>query len=363
MIATLPNPARLFAVLPDWRMLACLPEHLLGRYDVALVNLACAVGLAGWEKIDAELCLRKLDEWAEKVREFTDRCLHDFHRRPAEYNYSEAYFRILAMITHLQRDLSVEYNPEKRDPDVPFELEDTFIHGIMQGDGGTCASMPVVYAAVGRRLGYPIKLVSVWADETAGHGFARWEDGTERFNIEATNTGLNTPPDEYYRTGRYKMTLEIQRLGGYLQSKTPRQELSHFLAERAIRWEEAGDHREAIGTWAWALSLHPEHVILEDTLKAKMNAMIRANRARKPAQFPANMLIKPPPVRIWPDTLPLHHEREILGMFAEENLLRNPDLTPVWEQMRRGQWNQPFPNTALVDCFADGTCNIGLHHS
>jgi hypothetical protein len=91
--------------------------------------------------------------------------------------------------------------------------------------------------------------------------------------------------------------------------------------------------------------------------------MIRSQRERKPAQFPANVLVKPPPGRRWPDTLSLAHERQILGLFAEENMLRNPDLVPVWEQMRRGQWGRPFPDTALVDYFADGTCNIELHHS
>jgi hypothetical protein len=52
-----------------------------------------------------------------------------------------------------------------------------FLHGLTQGRGGTCLSMPVAYVAVGRRLGYPLKLVTA-----KGHLFARWEslDGKER---------------------------------------------------------------------------------------------------------------------------------------------------------------------------------------
>jgi hypothetical protein len=57
------------------------------------------------------LCLNKLDEWARKVRDFTARMYRTYRRRPLEYGRSEAYFRILAMITHLQRDLGVTKRP------------------------------------------------------------------------------------------------------------------------------------------------------------------------------------------------------------------------------------------------------------
>jgi hypothetical protein len=55
----------------------------------------------------------------------------------------------------------------------------------------------VLYVAIGRRLGYPLKLV-----ECKGHLFVRWEDAKERFNIEGTSRGLHgriktssTPPE------------------------------------------------------------------------------------------------------------------------------------------------------------------------
>lgn len=55
----------------------------------------------------------------------------------------------------------------------------------------------MLYVAIGRRLGYPLKLV-----ECKGHLFVRWEDAKERFNIEGTSRGLHgriktssTPPE------------------------------------------------------------------------------------------------------------------------------------------------------------------------
>ena len=57
--------------------------------------------------------------------------------------------------------------------------------------------------------------------------FDRWDDekSGERFNIDASNLGLSTHPDEYYRTGYFEMLPEIEREGCFLQSMTPRMEL------------------------------------------------------------------------------------------------------------------------------------------
>lgn len=160
---------------PSWRALIRLAEEELSQYDIAVVNLACAAELPGWSAIDVGRCLSRLDEWAEAVRSQTARSMREFRKRPEQYENSSEYFRILVMITVLQRDLGVKYNPAKIPAEVLFEPADSFIHGILQGEGGTCATLPVVYAAVGRRLGYPIKLVSAMS-RTTGHLFARWED-------------------------------------------------------------------------------------------------------------------------------------------------------------------------------------------
>ena len=86
-------------------------------------------------------------------------------------------------------------DPNCFDPDFS-DSRDLFIHGLVYGPGGTCIRCPSLYAAVGRRLGYPLKLV-----ESKGHLFVRWDDPNgERLNIEATGQGLSCPADEHYRT-------------------------------------------------------------------------------------------------------------------------------------------------------------------
>ena len=174
--------------------------------DLARLNLICAADLPGSEGLDIPAELERLDAWAARVRAETDRDIHNFFKNPAEFEHSEPYYRVLMLVTVLQQDLGVRYNPDRvHEPDFT-NSKDLFIHGLLQAspgqddaeevphDGGTCVSLPVLYVAVGRRLGYPLKLAT-----TKEHVFARWDDGHERFNIEATSIGLNTFPDEYYK--------------------------------------------------------------------------------------------------------------------------------------------------------------------
>src|SRR5262249_19147342 len=155
----------------------------LGKVDIAIVNLVCAGGLSDAEHIDHSLCTATIDAWAQHIGAKIADVRYRFDSNPGDYENSWAYFRVLVMITVLQRDFGVRYNLAKIPANAPFDVEDSFIHGIIQGAGGTCASMPVLYAAVGRRLGFPIKLVHA-KGERFTHVFARWDEPDKRFNIE-----------------------------------------------------------------------------------------------------------------------------------------------------------------------------------
>ncbi len=160
--------------------------------------------------------------------------------------------------SYLQQDCGVRYNSERiRAPDFS-DSRDLFLHGLTQARGGACVSMPVAYVAVGRRLGYPLKLVTAKA-----HLFARWEsaDGKERLNLEATSQGLNCFPDEYYHRWPVPMTpLEIAG-GQYLKSLTPAEELAVFLSARGHCLEAAGRLAEAQVAHAHAHALAPQNPV------------------------------------------------------------------------------------------------------
>jgi hypothetical protein len=343
-----------------WRQLTELPERELGRRDIAEVNLACAMGLPGTECITLRACLDSLDACAGLVRHYTDLALEQFFRAdPGKFKNSEPFFRAVCLITALQRHCGVRYNPDKIPEDAPFGPEDTFLHGIIHGNGGTCASMPVMYAAVGRRLGYPIKLAhaqgKVW-----GHRFARWDepDG-DRFNIEATASGLSSPSDDYYRTGLYAVSADHERRGHLLRSLTPTEELAAFLADRSNCWRDLGGFRRAVDARARAYALVPSNAYHRNVLNKLMNDWIDDLDRVQPPGFP-EMYIRTSKRR-FPATLPLEIERQILGREATENLLNDPEQNELWwEPMRRGLKPRPTVTRAEVR-FEGDTCTIGLH--
>ena len=249
--------------------LCSLGEDEFPRIDVAVLNLLCATGLPGAEKLDIGRMLDWLDDAADRVSLETRRHWYRFIESPAPYRHSPAYFCGYFLLQVLQEDFGVKYC-EKRAVDPSFQdprrlpdfrdSRDLFIHGIIDGHGGTCGSMPVVYVAVGRRLGYPLKLV-----ESRGHLFIRWDDplGTrfgfpERFNIEGAGHGMSSFPDSYYETWPEPWTPEERAVGCYLKSLSPRGALAAFLGTRAHCLVDNRRPAEAMQAFRWACALVPD---------------------------------------------------------------------------------------------------------
>lgn len=205
--------------------------------------------------------LATLGKWAGRVRTETERHLYRFKHNPAEFENSEGFFRMLMLVVVLAEDFGVRYDPQKRvDPtsarmDDGFfaEPRDVFIHGLLGPERrGTCSSLPVMYVAIGRELGYPLKLVT-----TKGHLFVRWQDKKERFNIEAASHGLNRFSDDYYRHWPFEVSTAEEAAEGYLKSLTPAEELAAFLSIRGMCLRESGRLKEAAEAFATAAKLAP----------------------------------------------------------------------------------------------------------
>ncbi len=245
------------------------PRFNLERADIALLNLLCATGLPGAESLDIPRLLGKLDEWAELVRLDTDRNYYKFIDSPGRFSNSQAYFCVMQMITVLQEDCGVRYNPKWTcitiDKPIPPEFgrdaEDQFIHAIIDGPGGTCGSLPVLYAAIGRRLGYPLKIVKAFR-----HIFLRWDDPDgkhwlhpDRFNIEATGPGIHCLPDEHYKTWPHEIPPEDIEAGIFLKSLTHKEELAEFIAARASCIVKHGKLADAVKAMRKAVELAPHN--------------------------------------------------------------------------------------------------------
>lgn len=268
-------------------LLKMMPSHLAG-IDIAEMNLLCATGLPGAEALDINRSLARLDEWAGRVKLETDRHVYRAYdpRWADHYKHSEAWLRAEMLAQVLQEDCGVHYNME-RIRNIDFtRSKDLFIHGMIDDDnGGTCVSMPVLYVAVGRRLGYPLKLVL-----TKAHVFTRWDDGKQRFNIEVTgNGGTDSYPDEHYKTWPMKWTPQEAKTNCYLKSLSPAEELACFLASRGHCLLDNGRVREARDAYAAAHGLAPKNL-------AYLAWARQAQRRLRPPTFAGRGGFREPPM-------------------------------------------------------------------
>ena len=241
--------------------LITLPSSSLATVDIARMNLLCAEGLEGTRPGGIEAAESTLDAWAAKVRRETDRHQYRFDRNPGEFEGSEGYFKLQFLGVVLAEDFGVHYDVDRRaGPAVSAEQDGffrdpdaVFLSGLLGPQRrGTCSSMPVLYVAVGRRLSYPLKLVT-----TKGHLFVRWEGCGERFNVEVTGEGLNRFPDAYYRQWPFTVTDEEVAEEGYLKSLSPAEELAVFVSVRGMCLLEANRAAEAADAFEAAARLVP----------------------------------------------------------------------------------------------------------
>lgn len=233
------------------QLLAMSPAELEKR-DIALIDLVCAQGLRGSEDLDIKQCLKTLDGWAEQVKWETQRHAYRYNEHPEEYKHSLGRYRMNMLGTILVQDLGIHYNPDRR-----FELaqgkpptmawntnsQDIFIHGLLGAKhAGTCSSMPVLYVAIGRRLGYPVNLAT-----TKMHIYVRYEEPNGgHFNVEATmEQGFLTPTEQDYTTDIFQCTPEEVRGYGWLRPISNAEAFAHFLLHRGTCLALVKRYREA----------------------------------------------------------------------------------------------------------------------
>ncbi len=321
------SPNEKTAPMPDkWTLSALLKlkPHQIEELDVALLNLLCAEGLPGSETLDLKKSLTALDEMAQRVKVETDRHLYRFTQNSAEFNHSEADFRTVMMATVLQQDFGIRYNPARiASPDNPeptavfyANSKDFFIHGCTDSSRmGTCASLPVFYTAIARRLKYPLHVVA-----TKGHLFARWQDDKERLNLEATSIGFTSYPDSKYHIWPYGVTAAEIASSKYLQNMSATEELGTFLSIRAFALFAAKRHHEAIEAIDAAIRFAPHieaHRIVKTLLARQMTR----------TEIPGVYLPPPPHLRSLVDDLDMRTGK-LRPRSTDKNVIYLPPQIP-----------------------------------
>ena len=245
--------------------LLALPPAKLEQCDIALIDLICAKGLRGSEHLDIPACLKTLDNWTEAVKTETQRHEYRFRDHPEDYKNSLGRFQMNMMGTVLAQDLGIHYDPDflaaqtSGNPitngwEVDSQL--SFIHGLLMSKHvGTCASMPVLYVAIGRRLGYPVSLCS-----SKNHGYVQYDEPHgEHFNVEATTTiGFLTPTDDDYKTDMFTCTEEEIRQYGWLRPLNNAGILYQCLMHRAISLANMKQYAEAKKVWVQVARYGPD---------------------------------------------------------------------------------------------------------
>lgn len=339
----LPSFASSFASKPRkhwWELIHKPPVELANGYDAIELNLLCAEGLPGAESIDIPACQRVADEMARHVQRETERHLYRFRDKPEEFQHSQGYFRMLVLITVLQQDCGVFYKTELNDKDDRTFFsnpEHLFVHGVLQRRGGTCASLPVVYLAIARRLGYPVRLVMI-----PNHLLVRWiGPNGGRVNVEGSSNGFISHPDEYYLTWPRAITVAEAEKYHFGKSMTLQEEFATFLRQRGTCLEANERFAPAAKAYAWAAYLDPRTPLALDALKHVLNRWTDKLTPLIPPGFPFYSITE---IKHQLIGIPIELEKEIILREMLEQLLVSPKLKQKWWDPLRQNPGVPPPD-------------------
>lgn len=268
----------------------------LDNCDIARMNLLCAESLPGAENLNVHDSLATLDFWVQHIKSEIDRNFHHYTEDPAYFYNSTNFYKMAMMAVVLYEDYNIRYDPKwmsapgTEQPDDHFfaDSRDILIHGLI-GDQhlGTCSSMPVLYIALGRRLGYPLKLVA-----TKGHLFMRWDMPTEKFDMDATSKGLNKYDDEEYKQWPFPITEQEIQDEGYLKSLTSEEELSVFLSIRGECQTDNGQLGDALASFTLACRYEPtwkgNQILLAEARQRLSRPVILAQQQQMNPNIPAD---------------------------------------------------------------------------
>ncbi len=170
--------------------------------------------------------MRTLDKWARQVESETLRNHHRFLEAPENYENSEAFFRMLMLVTVLQQDFGVRYNPD-RIREIDFrDSSDLFIHGMIgtervgHASRCRCSTSPL-------DVDWAIRCISLMPSSTF---FADGKAQTESLNIEATSRGLITHKDDFYMSWPKRIDPDEVEAGQYLSSLTMAESFAAFFS-------------------------------------------------------------------------------------------------------------------------------------
>lgn len=250
-----------------WQLLA-LSDDELERTDLVALNVAVAKEIPSLKDLDTERYCQIVDDWTEQFRRELPGRERNFHATPEKLKNDIRFFRVGMLQMFLNKVIGIRYIEEQRNLkavhyDNPSDL---FINGLIDTKQGTCASMPVLHAAMCRRMGWPVSLASA-----KSHLFSRFDDGEVVHNIEVTSTmpgSFGSPPDSHFiETSK----LPPKARKGDLRKLTGRETAGAFVGLRARHYRDVKDMERADISYSLSRVLFPTH---RHTYIGAMNPML-----------------------------------------------------------------------------------------
>jgi hypothetical protein len=258
--------------------LAALPDSQLDRMDPLIMDLIVARGIPGLESLDIAKYTTTVDAWAKRIDD-ANRASEPFSKDEPTYRVSREFWMAGGMCVMLAGPaFGIRYTTDNLTAGKP---EQQFVHGLIDNKLGTCATMPVLYMAIGHRLGWPIHAVV-----SRDHMWARWDDGRPggtRFNLEATNAkssegvgSFSSLTDREYADWLHTPSPAITS-GSDFTSLTARQALGVFLQGRAGYWSEHGNGNKAVTDLELAVRCFPANVDIVRFLSLMKRGRLRSS--------------------------------------------------------------------------------------
>ena len=215
--------------LPTLGEILWLPLDEISRFSLGFLNLACATMLPDTLDLDMIACLKQLDLWARHVHHETAAESPPLPKRP--WRLSE-----LGGLLPCGDD-GHGASARLRSALRPRLHQHQALHGLRggvhsrsaHGQGRHLRQHAVLYAAIGRMLGYPIYLC-----EAKAHLFCRWATKGRPGAVQhrGQRARANTPDDDYYKTWPHEISEKEVYLGHFLRNLDPYEELAEFMAAR-----------------------------------------------------------------------------------------------------------------------------------
>jgi hypothetical protein len=250
-------------VAPSVAAFIAMTDTELAKVDPIVMNLTVAKGIPECSGLDIGKYIATVDSWARAIDDGSRRLEPSAKDEPL-YKYDRDLWRAGGMAIALAGPaFGVKYTGDKLDPSKP---EQSFVYGLIDRRVGTCASMPVLYMAIGHRLGWPIHGVV-----SKDHMWARWDDGIpadkggKRFNLEATTATSDGLMGEFASTTDEEYAKDLGtpqiavRSGSDMTSLTPRETLGVYLQSRAAYWQHHGDWQRCEADLLIAVACFPKN--------------------------------------------------------------------------------------------------------